>query len=242
MKAIILAAGSGKRSGKHGYKHKSLIKLNLKTVIERIIENLLNSGIKEITVITGFNAKYIKASFDNKEYKDNVSFFYNSKWKHGNNLLSLYEARGEINKDILIVNGDMVFSEEIIKKLIKSDKNSIAVDVNRKAQEIDSPGTIVRNNRILDLGRHINIKDNSGYAVGLYKISQDIFKSFFDVSEQLLDKDINSGFHDPLNKIFEQYFFSICDVGNDFWMDIDVIGDINIARKLLKENNSWEIS
>ena len=61
MKAIILAAGRGRRFTKdHSIDHKSLLKINNLSLIERQIKILHKYAITEIWVVTGHNSVKIK--------------------------------------------------------------------------------------------------------------------------------------------------------------------------------------
>ena len=55
MKAVILAAGRGKRMGKLGEKMpKCMIKYKGKTLINRNLQILMNYGIKNISIVVGY--------------------------------------------------------------------------------------------------------------------------------------------------------------------------------------------
>ena len=61
MKAIILAAGRGRRLTKEKeIAHKSLLKINNLSLIERQIKILKKNNISEIWVVTGHNSDHIK--------------------------------------------------------------------------------------------------------------------------------------------------------------------------------------
>ena len=57
MKALILAAGIGKRLNFN--LPKILLKIGKKTLLERHYENLLNFGIKEIGLVIGYKSNYL---------------------------------------------------------------------------------------------------------------------------------------------------------------------------------------
>ena len=72
MKAMILAAGFGKRMKEVTKKlPKSLISIGDKTLLERTIENLVNFGIKEIVINVSWLSELIMSQIgDGKKYKD----------------------------------------------------------------------------------------------------------------------------------------------------------------------------
>ena len=85
MKAIILAAGKGRRLKNIFQKPKCLITLpNKETILERICRILIKNNIKEIIVVTGYKSELIKKK---KLKKIKTFFFY--KYYQSNNLQSI---------------------------------------------------------------------------------------------------------------------------------------------------------
>ena len=58
MKALILAAGIGKRLKTNI--PKILLKIGNKSLLERHLENLLSLGVKNIGIVIGFKSNYLK--------------------------------------------------------------------------------------------------------------------------------------------------------------------------------------
>jgi len=64
-KAIILAAGKGKRmGGLTSELPKPMLRVNNKPVLEHIVRNLAAAGVKSLLVITGYKAEVIEKYFD----------------------------------------------------------------------------------------------------------------------------------------------------------------------------------
>ena len=58
MKALILAAGIGKRLKTNI--PKILLKIGNKSLLERHLENLLSLGVKNIGIVIGFKSNYLQ--------------------------------------------------------------------------------------------------------------------------------------------------------------------------------------
>ena len=58
MKALILAAGIGKRLKANV--PKILLKIGNKSLLERHVENLLNLGIKNIGIVIGYKSNHLR--------------------------------------------------------------------------------------------------------------------------------------------------------------------------------------
>ena len=119
MNAIIIAAGMGTRLNPITLSTpKPLVKIFGKPMIEKSIEYLLQEGIEEIVIVTG----YMKDKFEylRDKYKE-VKLIYNPKYKEYNNIYSFYLVR-EFLKDSYILDGDIYLTRNIFKKEIDESK------------------------------------------------------------------------------------------------------------------------
>lgn len=242
MKAVILLAGKGRRIQKEGYVHKSLIKIDRDTLLYHIVKNIEKAGIKEIVPIIGYNGDYVLDEIQKAKEKAEIKPVWNRKYDETNNLFSLYQARELLEgEDFISINGDMIFDYHILDKIMQNRSSQIAVDDGNYDEPVDSPGILVENSRIVDLGRHIPFDQKYGYAVGIYRYSNELSETFFKESEAMLKENINAGFHDPLVNLFKTQEILPCSVKNYLWTDIDEAGDIEKAMQLwlkIKEKNS----
>ena len=86
MKALILAAGLGKRQKENG-DSKPLIPLMGLGFIERVILTAKKSGIKKFQIVIGYNGEKIKKYLGNGEKFDvNIDYIYNDEWRKGNGI------------------------------------------------------------------------------------------------------------------------------------------------------------
>jgi len=76
LSAIVLAAGLSARMGRE---NKLLLPLNGKTVIEVTLQQLLETGIEEIIVVTGYEAEKVRAAIKHLP----VTIIYNSMYERG---------------------------------------------------------------------------------------------------------------------------------------------------------------
>lgn len=97
--AIILAAGFGFRMVPiNQNKPKALLSVNDQTLIERLIEQLLEKGIKDITIVVGF----MKEAFDYLTDKYKIKLVYNKDYALKNNLYSLACVKNKICNSYII--------------------------------------------------------------------------------------------------------------------------------------------
>lgn len=109
MKAIILAAGMGTRLRPlTNDTPKALVKVNGTPMMERQIEFLLDKGITDIFVVTG----YLHEKFDYLTEKYGVEMIHNDKYAEYNNIYTMYLVK-ELLPDAYILEGDVFLNHNI---------------------------------------------------------------------------------------------------------------------------------
>jgi len=122
LKALILAAGKDKQLFPLTESiPKTLLEVRGKTILQWQMEMLRAVGIQEIAVVRGYRKEQINYPglkyFDNDDYLETGS------------LASLFAALDFIDKNTIIVYGDILFNIEILKKLVDClDSTTLVID------------------------------------------------------------------------------------------------------------------
>jgi len=115
MNAIILAAGLGSRLRPLTLEiPKSQIEVGGRPMIERQIEFLRESGIYDITVVTG----YLHHKFDYLKDKYGVKLVHNERFADYNNIYSMYLVR-DLLGDSFVVDADVYLHRNIFPKSLE---------------------------------------------------------------------------------------------------------------------------
>ena len=122
MKVIILAAGEGKRLRPYTQdRPKCMVEIEGVTLIDRQIEVLKSVGLNDILIIGGYKADMLK--------RTDTKLKINPRYQETNMVWTLFCAEEELSGDVVISYGDIVYSKEILQKLISSDSDiSITID------------------------------------------------------------------------------------------------------------------
>ena len=91
MSAIVLAAGLSTRMGEV---NKLLLPFRDKTVIVSVVDNIINSGVEEVIVVTGYDAEKVQNLLKHLDTK----IIYNENFKKG--------MTSSIQKGVSIAKGD----------------------------------------------------------------------------------------------------------------------------------------
>lgn len=175
MKAIIVAAGPGSRLNPlTNERPKCLLEVGGKAILARTIEALRENGIDDIVVVRGYHGHLI-------DYPG-ITYYENPDFKRNNILRSLFYAEDEINDDFIFSYSDIVYSKEIVKKLVDSDADiALIVDVNwvvlyegRNQHPISEAELVkVENNWVVKIGKDVvNPAEAHGEFIGLAKFTK----------------------------------------------------------------------
>jgi phosphoenolpyruvate phosphomutase len=118
--AIILAASRG--SELHELTHdkpKSMLSIGGKTLLSRLMEALKKAGINKSTVIAGYKADSIDLH--------GVEIQINDQYETSDELSSLLCAQKSFNDDMVIVYGDLLFREYILRDLLETEGEIVVV-------------------------------------------------------------------------------------------------------------------
>ncbi len=193
MRAIILAAGANSRLGNFINVPKCLLPLKKSTILENQINALTKAGLRkeDILIVVGYKAEMIQ-----KVYKYTL---FNPKFAEFDNGYSVYLALGYLlnekilddSEKILILDGDLVFDEDLIKKIGALNKENVLVNKPIKySKELKDEISITdEKGKILEL--IIPSKQNSMHqkysAIPLYSFTG-IMKISKNVAMQLYEK------------------------------------------------------
>lgn len=237
MKAIVLLAGVGRRINEtEKYIHKSMISINGKPLLYYWMNNIMMSGIDTLVPVLGYNGKYVLEEIQKYSEGLKVCPVWNDKYEETNNMVSLLCAfeRIDDSEDVIQFNGDMIFDWNIIKGIADISGSYIAVDTSKYDYNIDSPSVLINNNRITDIGRHIEYSDSCGYAIGVYRYSAELRRKYFELASKLSETNPNMGFHDPLRTLFEDNMVLPYVTNSSLWMDVDDKNDIVKAERMVE--------
>jgi len=175
MKAIIVAAGPGSRlMPVTNEMPKCLLEVGGKTILERALEALRENGIEKIAVVRGYCSYLVNYP--------NVTYYQNPNFRKNNILRSLFYAEGEMNDDFIFAYSDIIYSREIVTRLIESEADiALTVDVNwiqtyegREMHPISEAELVkVEDGKVVKIGKGIvHPEEAYGEFIGLAKFSK----------------------------------------------------------------------
>lgn len=187
MKAILIAAGMGKRLGTYTeYRPKCLVEVAGRSMVHRALDALRDVGVQKFTIIRGYlGDRLVEALAD----EPGVSFIENRDYARNNILLSLMHADAEMEGGFFCSYSDIVFRTEVVRELAASPHDlSLIVDPfwrqsydGRSAHPVEEaelcglqPGNDLDsgNGRVQRVGKQaVPAREACGEFIGLWKAS-----------------------------------------------------------------------
>ncbi|MEH2391297.1 MAG: phosphocholine cytidylyltransferase family protein [Nostoc sp.] len=238
MKAIILAAGVGRRLGKDGQiQPKCLLKFNGKSLLERHLNYLRYYQIDEVVIAVGYQAQRIQEEIKALGAENWVSTVYNPDYTKGS-VISLWTVRQHLvaGDDILLMDADVLYDRRIIERLVKTNiANSFLLD--RDFEPGDEPVKLcVRDNYLVEFRKQIApglAYDFAGESVGFFRFGSIAAHRIATSTEQY----VADGRHDePYEEVIRDLLletpetFSYEDITGLPWLEIDFPQDIQRAQ------------
>ncbi len=119
MKAVILAAGEGKRLRPFTETMpKVMLPVANKPILEYVFDAVKNCGIDEIIVVVGYKKEVIMEYF--KNYKD-IKITYVIQDKQLGTAHALLQAKNKLDDSFIVISGDNIIDQNSISKLIQDN-------------------------------------------------------------------------------------------------------------------------
>jgi choline kinase len=184
-KAVILSAGKGSRLlPLTADRPKCLIELGGKTLLDWQLDVLQAAGIAEIVVVTGFRDHLVDQVAARRQ---GVRTLFNPFYHVADNLGSVWMARGEFDRDLLLLNGDTLVSQPLLARVLETETGPIAVTVDEKADyDADDMKVLRDGDRLLRIGKALEPGQYNAESIGLLAFRGDGPRLFIDQVERMM--------------------------------------------------------
>ncbi|MBX7491485.1 aminotransferase class I/II-fold pyridoxal phosphate-dependent enzyme [Helicobacter turcicus] len=245
MRAVILAAGIGKRLQKYTKdKPKCMVEIDGITIIERLLRQIIQYGkLRHIVIVVGYLGDVLENYIKKLNLPSDVviDFIYNDKYYYANNIYSLYSAKQYFNDDIMLFESDLVFDDLVIKQIFDSKfENFVLVSHNEPWMD----GTVVTidaHHRVKKIifKEEFDFKQIDKYykTANIYKFSKSFLENLYlPILENYIDKDnIEFYYERALKDVVNNGVLNIEIVESDLWYEIDNPNDFSISKIMFSD-------
>jgi choline kinase len=163
-KAVLLSAGRGSRLlPLTADRPKCLIEFSGRTLLDWQLDALQGQGIAEIVVVTGFGDHLVDEIVARRR---GVRALFNPFYHVADNLGSVWIARAEFDRDLLLLNGDTLVSPDLLARVLAAGTGPIAVTIDEKEDyDSDDMKVLREGERLIRIGKALD--DHNAESIGL---------------------------------------------------------------------------
>ena len=244
MKALILAAGYGKRLRPiTETMPKSMVEVNETPLLINALDNLADLGIAEVGIVVGHMANFIKNTIGNFYKGIAISYYENERYLVTNNVFSLYQALDFCDDDMLMIECDIYYHKELLMPLISKVGDCLILASPFNQQTMD--GTVIRIKEDvveeLVLGAWQN--EDFNYAntlktVNIYKFTRKFALKFRALIKWYVENMGENSYYEKILRsmiYYRECDFRVVTVPEEMWCEIDNMDDLVRARRQFGE-------
>jgi choline kinase len=233
MKAIILAAGVARRLAPLTDRtHKCLLRVGERPLLTRMLAALESVGVRETVLVVGHCADQVRETAGRRVGRMSVRYIDNPEYTKGS-VLSLHAARQYLTEPTLVMDADVLFPREFLRRLLAAPAPS-AFLIDRDFQDTgEEVKYYTRGDRVTALGKKVVPESWQmvGEGIGFFKCGAEAGPELVGLLERvIMESDGRSEYEDALHLLVQRRHVGWADVTGLPWTEIDFAEDLRRAR------------
>lgn len=239
MKALVLAAGFGKRLRPiTDTIPKSMVEVGGKPLLVNALDNLIDCGIGEIGIVVGHMADYIRERIGTERRGVPIRYFENNRYLETNNVVSLYQAADFCDDDMLMLECDIYYHKEMLEKLLAGQGECSILVSPFNPETMDGSVIRVEGDKALELilgkwqGDGFDYSDTRK-TVNMYRFTKGFTRKYLPLIRWYVE---NMGEQSYYEKVLGSLMYlkecdmRIVEVPEEMWCEVDDAEDLARAR------------
>jgi choline kinase len=232
-RAVILAAGNGDRFRTPAGESKLLQPLLGQPILLRTIEAAREAGVRDITVVLGYQADRVRALVEGGSPRDvSISFAVNPDWQLENGVSALAARPLADQGRFALLMGDHVFEPPVLERMLRLDAGEhdsiLAVDARPATPEQAAEATKVRRAGSLIVAIGKDLTDYDALDTGVFVFSPLLFDALEEARAHG-DTTLSGG----VRILAARGLMRAMEIGEAAWCDIDTLSDLSAAEAVL---------
>jgi len=234
MKAIVLAAGQGRRLWPFtALRPKCLLPLGGRSILERQLISLEAAGIREVVLVCGFGSEQVREALQARRGALRVKFRHNPFYGHADNLVSLWTVRGELEEDFLLLNGDNVFHPQILLRLLAAPEPCCLAVRGKQVYDQDDMKLELEGDRVRAIGKHLPAAQAE--SLGIMRFAGPGRRRLGEALDELMGTEGTASllrYVAAVQRLIDGgHPVAACEVGDLPWADVDTPEDLHWVRR-----------
>ena len=233
MRAIILVAGVARRLAPlTDATHKALLPVGGRPVLGRMLDALAWSGVRRAVLVVGHCADQVRRLAGERVGRMTIEYIVNPDYTRGS-VLSLYAARHYLREPSLVMDADVLFPREFLRRLLATPAPSALLLDRSFSDTGEEVKLYTRGERVIALGKKIvpEAWEAVGEGVGFFKCGAEAGPAFVRFLERVIEESQGmSEYEDALHMLVGSHHVGWVDVTGLPWTEIDFAEDLRRAE------------
>lgn len=239
MKAILLSAGQGRRLARATEgAPKCLVPIHDGcSLLELQLRSLARCGTERVVVMVGYGADLVESEIRRLAIPGlEVATEYNPFSATTDNLVTAWLARAAMDEDFVLLNGDTLFEDPILEKLLAVERRPVAIATAQKPSydEDDMKIVLGRDGRLDAIGKQLPGLVPEGEAIGMTVFRGEGIDGF----RRLLDEIVrtpeggDAWYTAALDGLATRLRIETVPIGDHWWAEVDTLDDLRQVREV----------
>lgn len=234
-RAVILSAGKGSRLLPHtANRPKCLLDCSGQSLLEWQLDALVEGGVTDITIVTGFMSGLVDEVVARRaDERARIGTLFNPFYHVAENVGSVWMARGEMEEDFLILNGDTLIGADIVRCLLAGATAPITVTVDTKTSYDDDDMKVERDgDRLVRIGKTLTVCDAE--SIGFLAFRGEGRAAFVEAVDGIMHRPegTTSWYLKVIDSLAPTGLVSTLSINGLEWGEVDYPTDLDRARAM----------
>lgn len=239
MKAIVLSAGQGRRLLPLTESDpKCLLAVDDgRPMLEVQLAALQRCGIEHATILIGFGAERVERFLESHPVPGlTVETLYNPFFKASDNLATCWLARGAMSEDFVLLNGDTLFEDDVLRTALGGREISVTVDQKPAYDDDDMKVSTDEQGRLLAIGKTLQPEVVNAESIGLLVFRESGVKAFRDALETAIRRPdaLRLWYLSVVNDMAQHTPVYTRSIKGLWWGEVDSPEDLEAVRKAFR--------
>ena len=237
MNVIVLSAGQGRRLLPLTERiPKCLLPVHDGVpVLALQLRALAHAGVERASVIVGFGADAVEHYLAHHPTPGlTVETLYNPFYASSDNLMTCWLARHIMQEDFLLINGDTLFEDPLLERVLAAPEAPIRITCDHKAHYDDDDMKVSLNpaGQLLSIGKTLPAPSVSGESIGMLLFRGSGPKRFVEGLEHAARESnaMRRWYLSVIHDIAQKSAVETTSIQGLWWQEIDSPGDLDAAR------------
>ncbi|KOG28959.1 MULTISPECIES: sugar phosphate nucleotidyltransferase [Streptomyces] len=241
MIGLVLAAGAGRRLRPYtDTLPKALVPVDGETtILDLTLKNFAEIGLTEVAIVVGYRKE---AVYDRKDalearYGLKITLVDNDKAEEWNNAYSLWCAREELKRGVILANGDTVHPVSVEKTLLAARGNGqkiiLALDTVKNLADEEMKVITAEGKGVQRITKLMDPATATGEYIGVTLIEAEAAEELADALKATFERDPDLYYEDGYQELVNRGFtVDVAPIGDVKWVEIDNHDDLAKGREI----------